>query len=79
MKLTSLSLLVICTLLFSFIVQPDVSNEEYATLPVGAKAPDFKLQGTDGKSYTLASFSKSKLFVIIFTCNHCPTAQACEK
>ncbi len=79
MKLTSLSLLVICTLLFSFIVQPVVSNEEHATLPVGAKAPDFKLQGTDGKSYTLASFSKSKLLVIIFTCNHCPTAQAYEK
>ena len=48
------------------------------TLAINAKAPDFKLQGTDGKTYTLASFSKAKILVIIFTCNHCPTAQAYE-
>lgn len=48
------------------------------TLAIGSKAPDFKLPGTDGKLYTLASFSKAKLLVIIFTCNHCPTAQAYE-
>jgi thiol-disulfide isomerase/thioredoxin len=36
------------------------------------------LPGTDGKTYSLASFAKSKVLVIIFTCNHCPTAQAYE-
>lgn len=47
-------------------------------LAIGTKAPDFNLAGTDGTQYTLASFSKSNLLVIIFTCNHCPTAQAYE-
>ena len=48
------------------------------TLEIGAKAPDFKLMGTDGKTYSLARFSKSKVLVVVFTCNHCPTAQAYE-
>jgi len=49
------------------------------TLEIGAKAPDFNLPGVDGKKYTLASFAKADILVIIFTCNHCPTAQAYEK
>ncbi|MBA2561395.1 MAG: redoxin family protein, partial [Chitinophagaceae bacterium] len=61
---------------FSF--QLPVPVDDPATLAIGSKAPDFKLPGTDGKLYTLASFSKAKLLVIIFTCNHCPTAQAYE-
>jgi thiol-disulfide isomerase/thioredoxin len=28
--------------------------------------------------YTLASFKQAKLLVLVFTCNHCPTAQAYE-
>ena len=48
------------------------------TLEIGSKAPDFKLPGTDGKTYSLASFSKAKVLVVVFTCNHCPTAQAYE-
>jgi peroxiredoxin len=47
-------------------------------LPIGAKAPDFSLPATDGKTYSLASFAKAKILVVIFTCNHCPTAQAYE-
>lgn len=42
------------------------------TLPIGAKAPHFCLAGTDGKVYTLESFSKTPFLVIFFTCNHCP-------
>src|SRR5580765_6266928 len=48
------------------------------TLPIGSKAPDFNLKGIDGKMYTLASFKDAKILVIVFTCNHCPTAQAYE-
>ena len=48
-------------------------------LPIGTPAPDFKLPGVDGKDYTLASFKDSKLLMVIFTCNHCPTAQAYEQ
>ncbi len=42
------------------------------TLNIGAKAPDFKLKGTDGKDHSLADFNTSKFLVIFFTCNHCP-------
>jgi len=47
------------------------------TLPIGSKAPDFILPATDGKTYSLKDFT-SKILVIVFTCNHCPTAQAYE-
>ncbi len=53
--------------------------EDHRTLPIGAVAPDFSLTGIDGKTYTLASFKEAKILVIIFTCNHCPTAQAYEE
>lgn len=52
--------------------------EEPKTLTIGSPAPGFSLKGTDDKTYTLASFKKYKLLIIIFTCNHCPTAQAYE-
>lgn len=48
------------------------------TLPIGAKAPDFRLPGVDGRDYSLADFAHAKILVVIFTCNHCPTAQAYE-
>jgi peroxiredoxin len=48
------------------------------TLPIGAAAPDFRLPGVDGKTYSLADFSGAKVLFVIFTCNHCPTAQAYE-
>jgi peroxiredoxin len=54
------------------------SNDDPKTLEIGSKAPDFKLRGVDGKIYTLASFKAAKILVIVFTCNHCPTAQAYE-
>src|SRR5256885_15832103 len=48
----------------------------FKTLEIGDAAPDFKLPGVDGKAYSLADFAKAKLLAIVFTCNHCPTAQA---
>ncbi len=59
---------------FCFSNPPD----DHPTLAIGSKAPSFSLKGVDGKTYTLASFAKYKILVIIFTCNHCPTAQAYE-
>jgi peroxiredoxin len=50
-----------------------------ATLAIGSKAPDFSLPATDGKNYSLSDFNESKILAIIFTCNHCPTAQAYEE
>src|SRR5438874_2848190 len=48
------------------------------TLTVGASAPDFCLPGIDGKAHCLKDYSASKVLVIAFTCNHCPTAQLYE-
>jgi len=55
------------------------SAAEHPTLPLGSPAPEFSLRGVDGRSYTLRSFAKSKILAVIFTCNHCPTAQAYEE
>lgn len=54
------------------------SEEPHPSLAIGTKAPDFSLLGIDGKRYNLASFASAKLLVVVFTCNHCPTAQAYE-
>jgi peroxiredoxin len=48
------------------------------TLPIGSAAPDFKLPGVDGREYALKDFADARILVIVFTCNHCPTAQAYE-
>ncbi len=56
-----------------------VPAAEPKTLAIGAAAPDFSLPGVDGKTYTLADFSDADVLAIIFTCNHCPTAQAYEE
>lgn len=53
--------------------------DDHKTLEIGAAAPNFSLPGVDGKMYTLSSFKNAKILVIIFTCNHCPTAQAYEE
>lgn len=42
------------------------------TLPLGARAPDFSLPATDGKTYSLEDFKNFPVLVIFFTCNHCP-------
>jgi peroxiredoxin len=52
--------------------------EDYKTLEIGKAAPDFSLPGVDGRTYTLNSFKSAKVLVIIFTADHCPTAQAYE-
>jgi thiol-disulfide isomerase/thioredoxin len=70
----------LCLLSFFIIVCPLQSQDhpDPVTLSIGAAAPSFSLPGIDGKTYTLNSFSASKVLVIIFSCNHCPTAQAYE-
>jgi peroxiredoxin len=42
------------------------------TLPLGSKAPNFSLKGTDGKLHSLQDFKDAKGVVVFFTCNHCP-------
>ena len=54
--------------------EPDVP-----TLKIGAKAPNFDLPGVDGKNWKLSDFGKTRILAVIFTCNHCPTAQYYEE
>jgi len=53
-------------------------HTEPKTLEPGSKAPEFSLLGVDGKTYSLKYFENAKVLVVIFSCNHCPTAQAYE-
>ena len=53
--------------------------EGFTTLEIGDQAPDFKLPGVDGRNYALHDFTSAKLLLVVFTCNHCPTAQAYEQ
>jgi len=69
--LTVLFVLLVTAVAFSAPERPE-------TLDLGADAPDFNLLGVDGKNYTLADFSRADILVVIFTANHCPTAQAYE-
>ncbi|MCF7812650.1 thioredoxin family protein [Candidatus Gracilibacteria bacterium] len=49
------------------------------SVPLGSPMTDFRLPSTDGKDYSLASFSDKDILILVFTCNHCPYAQAIEE
>ena len=53
-------------------------HPEIKPLEIGVKAPFFNLQGVDGNYHTLNDYDDANILVVIFTCNHCPTAQAYE-
>lgn len=67
------------TLFLFTITLSSFAAEGPETLAIGSKAIDFTLPGVDGKTYTLKDFSSSGILLIVFTCNHCPTAQAYEE
>ena len=49
---------------------------ESTMVPLRTIAHDFKLDGTDGKTYSLNCFANKKVLVIVFMCNHCPYVKA---
>src|SRR5438132_6307065 len=51
----------------------------YDPMKLGTPAPGFNLPGVDGRNYGLKDFADAKLLAIVFTCDHCPTAQAYEE
>ena len=65
------------TLLF-LSVTVRAAEDEHPTLAIGSPAPDFSLPGIDLKTHTLGEYKNSQLLAIVFTCNHCPTAQLYE-
>lgn len=53
-----------------------VLKESDSELARGDVAPAFELRGTDGEDYTPESFADNDALLVVFTCNHCPYAQA---
>jgi peroxiredoxin len=51
---------------------------DFHRLKIGDAAPDFSLLGIDGKTYTLADFTKAPVLMVIFLSNHCPYSHAAE-
>jgi thiol-disulfide isomerase/thioredoxin len=60
----------------SLMAQPEHPDPQ--TLAIGAKAPEFRLEGVDGRTWSLTDFDRYKVLAVVFSCNHCPTAQAYE-
>jgi peroxiredoxin len=70
--------LAVIILLFLAPVVSWSAQHKVETLEIGSEAPDFNLPGVDGHNYQLSDFADAKILVVVFTCNHCPTAQAYE-
>ncbi len=49
---------------------------ESTSLPLGWPAEDFVLPDIEGNDRSLSEFINKKGLLIVFTCNHCPYAQA---
>jgi peroxiredoxin len=45
---------------------------------IGEKAEDFQLKNYDGRTVSLSDYPDAKGFIIVFTSNHCPYAEAYE-
>jgi peroxiredoxin len=71
-----------CGILFSMVLSfagTAMASEQPPTLAIGSPLPSFSLPGIDGKTYTDQSFKNANILVIVFTCAHCPTAQAYQE
>lgn len=55
-------------------VQPSVT-EGYI---IGEQAEDFRLKNYDGRMVSLSDYKKARGYIIVFTSNHCPYAEAYE-
>jgi len=79
MKLCIKALIVLLMLLSSTAFAQKSSNPEgFVKLNIGDAIPQFDLPGVDDKNHKLSDYADSKVMMVVFTCNHCPTAQAYE-
>ena len=44
------------------------------TIDIGKAGPRFNLKGVDGDMHSIDDYSDSEVLIVVFTCNHCPTA-----
>ena len=70
----------LATLVLMWLAVPAAAGKFNKVLDIGDKAPQWKgLIGVDDKLHALEDYRDKKAVVLIFTCNHCPVAQAYEK
>jgi peroxiredoxin len=69
-----LAVLVLLATLSSFLLRLSAPGYQ-----VGDSVADFKLKNVDGKLVSLADNKTAKGFIVVFTCNTCPYAQAYEQ
>jgi thiol-disulfide isomerase/thioredoxin len=66
-------------LFLAILSAPAIADDsQHPTLAVGSPAPDFCLPGVDAQTHCLKDYAASKILVIAFICNHCPTSQLYE-
>jgi len=53
-----------------------VLKESDPALEAGDVAPEFELPGVDGETHSPSAFDDREALLVVFTCNHCPYAQA---
>ena len=64
------------TLLMGTLLLPMAMSQGY---DIGDQAMDFTLKNVDGTNVSLSDYKDEKGVIVIFTCNHCPYAQAWEQ
>jgi len=72
-KIQFLALFLVLGALAAFTVNPPAGGYK-----VGDTATDFSLKNVDGKMVSLKDIKNAKGYIVVFTCNHCPYAQAYE-
>lgn len=64
---------VLILILLGNLILPGLKAGGYAP---GDKASDFRLKNVDGNYISMADYEDTRGFIIVFTTNHCPYAQA---
>jgi peroxiredoxin len=77
--LVSLILILVCRTTSSLVAAPPPPPDGVKTIEIGTPAPDFKLPGVDGKTHMLSDYDGADVLAVLFTCNHCPSAQGAEE
>jgi thiol-disulfide isomerase/thioredoxin len=54
------------------------AEDTHPTMAIGSKLIDREMPGIDGKNHKLSDYASARVLVVVFTCNHCPTAQLYE-
>jgi peroxiredoxin len=64
------------TSLHDTIAREEVMATTAGSLTLGATAPHFDLEGTDGRRHRLDEIRGAKATLVMFICNHCPYVKA---